>query len=152
MSLIVDTTQMPHPGDVTEKDLEAIQVKQDDETLISGDYTVDQDVDYEILEQDYEDEMTATQALNSEIQKAAEDLAARMDDDTDAVTTEMPLATVHELDVTAQLPAKDRQEEEIGDDDDTGVNPTVNMEAEDQTAEMMQDNTVEMPKDGSKAS
>lgn len=153
MSVIVDATKMPQPEDVTEKELEAVQVDVDDESIVTGDYTLDQDVDYKILEQDYEDEMTATQALNVEIQKAAEDLAVRMDDDLDAATTEMPLATVHELDVTAQLPAENtaEEEQEIGDDDDTGVNPTVNMEADDKTVEMTQDNTVEMPKGGSKA-
>jgi hypothetical protein len=69
----------------------------------------------------------------------------------------MPLATVHELDVTAQLPANDQ--EEISDDDDTGINPTVDMETEDKTVEMKEDktvemkedNTVEMPRGGSKA-
>jgi len=153
MSVIMDATKMPHPDDVTERDLEAIQVDSDDETLITGDYTVSQEVDYKIVEQDYEDEMTATQALNAEIQKAAEDLAVRMDDDAGDATSEMPLATVHELDVTAQLPANDPQEQElvISDDDDTGINPTVNMEAEDKTAEMKEDNTVEMPRGGSKA-
>ena len=149
MSMIMDATKMPHPDDVTERDLEAIQVDSDDETLISGDYTVSQEVDYKIIEQDYEDEMTATQALNAEIQKAAEDLAVRMDDDAGDETSEMPLATVHELDVTAQLPAEDQVE--ISDDDDTGINPTVNMETEDKTAEMKEDNTVEMPRGGSKA-
>lgn len=153
MSVIVDATKMPQPEDVTEKDLEAVAVDVDDESIVTGDYTLDQDVDYKILEQDYEDEMTATQVLDVEIQKAAEDLAGRMDDDPDAATTEMPLATVYELDVTAQLPAENtaEEEQEIGDEDDTGVNPTVNMEADDKTVEMTQDNTVEMPKGGSKA-
>jgi hypothetical protein len=40
----------------------------------------------------------------------------------------LPLATVHELDVTSQMPVQDQTE--IGDDDDTGVNPTINMEAD----------------------
>jgi hypothetical protein len=150
MSVIVDATKMPHPDDVTERDLEAVQVDSGDETLIADDYTVSQEVDYKIIEQDYEDEMTATQALNAEIQKAAEELAVRLDEDDAAdETAEIPLATVHELDVTAQLPAKN--EEEIGDDDDTGINPTVDTEAEDKTVEMAQDNTVEMPKNDSKA-
>jgi len=149
MSVIMDATKMPHPDDVTERDLEAIQVDSSDETLITGDYTVSQEVDYKIIEQDYEDEMTATQALNAEIQKAAEDLAVRMDDDGSDDTTEMPLATVHELDVTAQLPSKNQ--EEIGDDDDTGINPTIDMDAEEETAEMKEDSTVEMPRDSSKA-
>jgi LysM repeat protein len=151
MSVIVDATKMPHPDDVTERDLEAIQVDtdDDDDDLITGDYTVSQEVDYKILEQDYEDEMTATQALNAEIQKAAEDLAVRMDDDADDATSEMPLATVHELDVTAQMPGRTTQE--IADDDDTGINPTVNLDTEGDTVEMREDNTVEMPKGGSKA-
>jgi len=149
MSVMIDATKMPHPDDVTERDLEAIQVDTDDEALITDDYTVSQEVDYKILEQDYEDEMTATQALNAEIQKAAEDLAVRMDDQPGDATTEMPLATVHELDVTAQMPAKDKQE--ISDEDDTGINPTVNMDAEGDTVEMRDENTVEMAKGDSKA-
>jgi hypothetical protein len=151
MSVIVDATKMPHPDDVTERDLEAIQVDtdDDDDELITGDYTVSQEVDYKILEQDYEDEMTATQALNAEIQKAAEDLAVRLDDEVDDKTSEMPLATVHELDVTAQMPG--RNTDEIADDDDTGINPTVVMDTEGDTVEMRDDNTVEMPKGGSKA-
>ncbi len=72
-----------------------------------------------------------------------------MDDEIGDETSEMPLATVHELDVTAQMPAGDKQE--IGDDDDTGINPTVNMDTEDNTVEMREDNTIEMPKGGKKA-
>lgn len=151
MSVIVDATKMPNPEDVTERDLEAIAVPDDDdETLITGDYTVSQEVDYKILEQDYEDELTATQALNQEIQKAAEELATRMSDDDEDDTKEMSLASVHELDVTAQM--RGRNDDDIGDDDDTGVNPTVNMEAEDKTVEMAgEDGTVEMERgDGDK--
>ena len=151
MSVIVDATRMPNPEDVTERDLEAIAVDDDDETLITGDYTVSQEVDYKILEQDYEDEMTATQALNAEIQKAAEDLATRMDEDesADDATSQLPLATVHELDVTAQLPRGD-DAEVIDDDDDTGLNPTVSMEADDKTVEMTEEQTVELPQKGGK--
>ena len=152
MSVIVDATKMPDPDDVTERDLEAVQVENSDETLITGDYTVSQEVDYKILEQDYEDEFTATQALNIEIQKAAEDLALRLDEDLDEnQTAEMQLATVHELDITAQMKKDEDQEElEIADDEDTGINPTVNMEAEGDTVEMSEENTAEMPKGGSK--
>lgn len=146
MSVIVDATKMPLPEDVTERDLEAVRVDVGDDTLITGDYTLSQEVDYKVLEQDYEDEMTATQALNAEIKKAAEDLAASLDEaDLDEnVTAEMPLATVHELDVTSQM--KSREDIELDDDDDTGINPTVNMEAAGDTVELVEDNTVEMPK------
>ncbi len=128
MSVIVDATKMPRPDDITERDLEAIQVDHGDDTLITGDYTVSQEIDYKIIEQDYEDEMTATQALSAEIMKAADE------------ASESPLATVHELDVTSQMPVQDQNE--IGDDDDTGVNPTINMDAD--------QDTVEMPKGGKK--
>jgi len=61
----------------------------------------------------------------------------------------MSLASVHELDVTVQLRGKN--DDAIGDDDDTGVNPTINMDTgEDVTAniDMEADETVEMPKSG----
>lgn len=152
MSVIVDATKMPLPDEVTARDLEAIQIDSGDETLITDDYTLSQEVDYKVLEQDYEDEMTATQKLNNEIAKAAEELATRMDDELDTgETEEMQLATVHELDVTAQLPPRD--DAVISDLDDTGVNPTVNQEAEDKTIEMESgdtDKTAEMEVEGGK--
>jgi len=128
MSVIVDATKMPQPGDVTHRDLEAVQVDDGDETLITGDYTVSKEVDYKIVEQDYQDEMTATQALSAEIMKAADE------------SSELSLATVHELDPMTQMPIQDQNE--IGDDDDTGINPTINMEAD--------HDTIEMPKGGKK--
>jgi hypothetical protein len=151
MSVIVDATQMPDHEDATARDLEAVAVDDDGESLVTGDYTVSQEVDYEILEQDYEDELTATQALNLEIQKAAGDLAARLDEDasSDNETARVPLATVHELDVTAQMAQGD--EAAVVDDDDTGLNPTVNMEADDKTVEMTEEQTVELPQKGGKA-
>ena len=78
----------------------------DDET---GEYTLNKDVDYQILEQDYEDELTATQALNKEIEEAARTLVERMDD-VDASgdeTVEMPASADPEItaELTAKLPA-----------------------------------------------
>ena len=148
MSVIVDATKMPRPEEVTERDLKAVVVDGGDETLISGDYTVSKDVDYNILQQDYEDEMTATQALNMEIEKAAAEIAEKMDEAEDAtgVTAEMPLATVTPIDVTANLPARD--DDEITDADATGVNEEITQEM------AADDNTVEMPaaKNDTKAS
>lgn len=139
MSVIVDATKMPMPEEVTERDLKAVVVDGGDETLISGDYTVSKEVDYDILEQDYEDEMTATQALNMEIEKAAAEIANKMDDqeDTVDVTAEMPLATVTPIDVTANLPSP--SEDELIDTDETGVNEEITQEM------IADDNTVEMP-------
>jgi hypothetical protein len=126
MSVIVDATKMPHPDEVTERDLRAVVVDDSDETLIDDSYTVSKEVDFDILEQDYEDEMTATQALNAEINKAAAELAERMEniEESDA-TSALPMASVTELDITAQLPAQN---------DDSAA--TVNMEVDDSTVEM----------------
>jgi hypothetical protein len=101
----MDATKMPQPEDVTQQDLRAIEVSTGDETVISDNYTMNSQVDYKIVEQDYEDEMTATQALNAEIARAALEITDSSNDESDtAVTAEMPLATVIDLDTTAQIP------------------------------------------------
>lgn len=143
MSVIVDATKMPDPEDVTERDLEAVEVNCDDDSLIKGDYSINQEVDYDIIEQDYEDELTATQALNAEILKASEDLASRLEEDQpdDDQTAQMSLTGIRELDVTAQLTRVEFLEEFSN--DDTGISPRGTVEANDKT--------VEMPKKGSKA-
>lgn len=126
MSVIVDATKMPHHDEVTERDLRAVVVEDDDETLIADSYTVSKEVDFDILEQDYEEEMTATQALNAELNKAAAELAEQMDNiDESDTTSALPMASVTELDITAQLPAQN---------DDSAA--TVNMEVDDSTVEM----------------
>ncbi len=136
MSVIVDATKIPHTDEITERDLKAVEVDLDDESMITPHYTINKQVDYEVLEQDYEDELTATQALNSEIAKVAAELAARLDGKADDDETKaLPLATVTELDITAQMRARN---DEISDLDDTGVNEeiTVNTAADDETVEM----------------
>jgi hypothetical protein len=40
MSVIMDATKMPHPEDVTERDLMAVEVSTNDESRISGNYTI----------------------------------------------------------------------------------------------------------------
>ena len=138
MSVIVDATKMPQPEDVTERDLNAVEIPVDDETLITENYTINKEVDYQVLEQDYEDELTATQALNVEIARSAAELTGRIHDDAadGGETTALPLASVMELDVTAQMPA---QNDEISNLDDTGVNEAVTVSTRDD------DDTVEMP-------
>ena len=147
MSVIMDATKMPNPDDVTQRDLEAIEVPTADGTLINDDYTVSQEADYKILEQDYEDELTATQILNQEIARAAEKLASSMDDaESDEDTSEVTLASVTALEITAQLPAND--DDDSSDLDETGINEaisTVNMEGDEKTAVLPGDEkTVEM--------
>jgi hypothetical protein len=113
MSVIVDATKMPQPEDATEFDLRAVQVDSGDETMTTdrSAYTMSEELDYKIIEQDYEEEMTATQLLNKEIAEAA----LKLSDDDDA-TADLPLATVTDLEVTAQMP---EAEKEAGEDDVT---------------------------------
>jgi len=137
MSVIVDATKMPQHDEITERDLKAVEVATDDETHIMQSYTINKQVDYQVLEQDYEDEMTATQALNQEIARAAAELTENMETEVDRSagneTTAVPLAIVTDLGVTAKMPA---QNDELS-DDDTGVHKvlTVNMEPNDETDE-----------------
>ncbi len=129
LSMILDMTKQDviEPN-ATEKDLQAVQVESEGEPK-SDDPTLSQDVDYNILEQDYEDEFTATQALNAEIEKAAAELADRMDIN---ATGEM----------TAKLPENTKaQNDDINDLDHTGSD-------EDVTAELLgadDEVTVDMP-------
>ena len=87
----------------TTKDLQAVLVDSDvrdaDET---SEYKANKDVDYHILEQDYEDELTATQALNKEIEEAARALAQHMDE-AGGDTREMPVS--QDPEITAELTA-----------------------------------------------
>ena len=150
MSMIVDATkQNLGDDDDTATDLQAVRLdaQSDDDTEDEGNYTLSQEVDYQVLEQDYEDELTATQALNAEVQKAAEELALRMQqvDDLDVTseltaierTTEMPRS-----DATQELPASGATEElPVAD-------VTQEMPSADKTAEMPEvsdpENTAEL--------
>lgn len=125
MSVIVDATKMPNPEDATMRDLEAIPVDTGDDTILSEDYTVSSEVDYTVVEQDYEDELTATQALNEEIARAAEELSDKMDE------ADISLAAVAALDVTAQMPVADNDDEFVGDAEETGINPALDDQVED---------------------
>ncbi len=152
MSVIMDATQVPDHEAVTERDLRAVEVDADSDDDTAG-YTVNQEIDYQILEQDYEDELTATQALNKEIEKAAAELAERLGGnagDGDK-TADLKLATVTALDVGARRD----EDDDISDLDDTGVNEelTAEMPGDEQTVEMPPggDDTVEIPKKSKKA-
>ncbi len=105
LSMIVDATREPIvENDVTAQDLQAVTAQMpmvDD--VDEADYTLNNELDYSILEQDYEEEMTATQALNDEIAKAAIELAARMDADEERdATSEMP--TIEEEVLVSEAP------------------------------------------------
>ena len=124
LSMIVDVTkQNVVESDTTAKDLQAVQVDSGNESD-ADDLTLSKDVDYKILEQDYEDEFTATHALNAEIEKAAAALADRMDIES---TGEM----------TAKLPENTRAvNDDISDSGMSEVTTELQAADNDETAEM----------------
>jgi FimV-like protein len=104
MSMIVDATRQAIDDDDTAKDLQAVQLDTgDNEALNVDDDTLSKAVEYKILEQDYEAELTATQALNAEMLKAAKAAADSRDAGKDS---EAPTAEFIEIgeDLTAELP------------------------------------------------
>jgi len=121
----------------------------EDSSILQSEVLPSEVDDYEVLEQDYEDELTASQALKVEMQKAAEELAARLDEDVADVSIESPLATVHELDTAAQTHATDDQE--ISKEDDTGISPAMNMETGEETVEAPANSSMKTQKSRFKA-
>jgi LysM repeat protein len=66
----------------TAKDLRAVEEDAEEEPdTIAEEYNVIGDIDYSILEQDYEDEFTATQALSAELSRAARELSKQFGKD-----------------------------------------------------------------------
>jgi FimV-like protein len=133
VSMILDATRQPiGAGDDTTRDLHAIELDTDDAEPEEDPFTLSREVDYKILEQDYQDEMTATQALDAELMNAARDLADRLGAEA-AASSDEPTAEFPALasDATAPHPAALALAEadtvempaEGGDDlEDTGVN------------------------------
>lgn len=130
LSMIVDATKQEFSdGDVTAKDLMAVAVAQ--ESLGADgevdEYTLSKEVDYKILEQDYEEELTATHALNSDIVKAAIELADELGEATD--DTAKIAAADDSLAVTGKHEnasfGDDDETEILTDLDDTGINEAI---------------------------
>jgi hypothetical protein len=141
MSAIVDASELElqQPDDVLEHDSKTAEFTTEEEQIDTQMLMTDKDADYQVLEQDYEDEMTATQALNLEIAHAVAELSAKMEteglNETDDETSSLPLASVTELDLTAQVPALN---DEILDSDETMESEvvTANTNTDEDTAEM----------------
>ena len=132
MSMIVDATRQPiGDSDDTTRDLQAIELG---ETVPDEEpFTLSREMDYKILEQDYQDELTATQALNRQLEDAARDLAESLGAvepaSPDAPTEEMPSpanekTAPHPMTI-AKLAEADTVEMPARDDEDTGVNEEV---------------------------
>lgn len=144
LSVVLDATKMPRPEDITQRDLQAVEVDTAAENDRTGSYTISNEVDLEILERDYEDELTATQALNAELARAAAEVtrsnkSGEAVDDyevTSEMTAGLPSAPINELDATTEMPIRGKQ----GDDIDTDIHEAVTIEMpaaeNDETAEI----------------
>lgn len=149
MSMRIDMTrQLLDDNTATTRDLQAIMVDSDvhDPAGDTSEYSISKEADYQILEQDYEEELTATQKLNREIEAAARALADEMGDvEGGGETSEMPVADPdNTAELTSNLPATgDAENEEFG---STGasLDLTVDMPADDDAS--ADDETVEHKK------
>jgi hypothetical protein len=164
ISMIVDATKMPDPAEVTERDLRAVPLDDTGKTLINDDYTIIDHIGQDILAQDYEDELTATQMLHAEIEKAAAELAETIGEDEPTAVASL------DDDPTAIASLDDEADDDggriVGFDDDTSIEMqltnlseldlTATLEAQnddngddlDVTASIeADDKTVEMPRD-----
>lgn len=82
LSMVVDATKdIVEDTEDTTKDLRAIEVDAGEPDAVAEEYDVIEDIDYRILEQDYEDEFTATQALSAELSRAARELSRQFGKD-----------------------------------------------------------------------
>ncbi|MEQ8204645.1 MAG: hypothetical protein RIA65_00600 [Woeseia sp.] len=108
MSMVVDVSKQKFESSATTRDLQAIQVESVNASQISaGPLDLTTEFDHRILEQDYEDEMTATQILNNEIEQAARELQARLSEfkeDPNSVSMAEDLEGTAEI--TAEMPAR----------------------------------------------
>lgn len=152
MSIVLDEAEIPSFEDA---DAQTDEVTINDDISPTDEYTINEDV-AEILAQDYEDELTATQALNAEIERAAAELGETLEEPgLDDETTEMPLADVADTQATAHLPSVDDDTiESVSQENLDGTAAvTVNMTADENTAEMPvanDDETAEMDISGGK--
>lgn len=137
LSMIVDATkQALGDSDTTTKDLQAVPLDSDAGNEGAGGYTLTREIDFKILEQDYQEEYTQTLALNDEIEKVALELAQQMDGE-------------EIIDVTAEMPASADNDEFIDDLEETNISEeltindelTANMQAHNDATD---DATVEM--------
>ncbi len=135
MSMIVDATkQSIGDDDSTARDLQAFQVRvepADDQYSVS-DGTLNTEVDLQVLEQDYQEEFTQTQALNKEIEEAARALAEQMTDQEDVAAS----ADGPGQEPTAEMPVKGA---------DPGLEPTAEMPVKTPKSDITAEVTAKMP-------
>ncbi|MGB5347754.1 MAG: hypothetical protein WBN23_16430 [Woeseia sp.] len=111
MSMVLDVTKQDFQApDHTIEELQATEVTASTELTVpvqTGSRDLTSEFDYRILEQDYEDELTATQALSREVEEAARDLQKRLAD-IEPDTSQISMAQDLELtaEITAEMPQR----------------------------------------------
>lgn len=128
MSMVLDVTKQDFqsPGRLS-ADLQAVEVDaaQKGPAKKGGPRDLTTEFDYRILEQDYEDELTATQALSREVEEAARDLQKRLADiepDSSQITIAQDLEATAEI--TAEMPSRAL---------DTGIEETLSLTVSEET-------------------
>jgi phage tail protein X len=123
LSMIVDATKQPlGEAGATSMNLMAVQLDAKQQSHDDSAYTLSKEIDFKVLEQDYEEELTQTQAVNEEIARAAVELAQRMEAQDDEEV----------LDLTVEMPGQDKvpavNDDLISDADATGLNEALTIE------------------------
>lgn len=153
LSMVVDATRQSfEESDASTRDLRAVEVtslSSDEDTESTGGYTINEEAGYQLIEQDYEQELTATQALNREIEEAARELSERLDADN---TSELPSGADADA-VTAEMASSedaDRTQTSMAEDLEHTAEVTTEMPTEKLSANDDPDRpevTAEMPAD-----
>ena len=134
MSMVLDVTKEDFGGDRKPRDLQAIEVEPlDSLPRKSPALDLTTEFDYAILEQDYEEELTATQALNREIEEAARELQKNLGE-IDEADDPSQVSMAEDLDGTAEVRADVMtgnelvSNEAVSDLDDTDVSESVTLQ------------------------
>ena len=118
LSMIVDATQQTFEDtDITERDLFAVPIAETNQAEEPRSFTISDDIGTRLIEEDYEKEHAATQAVDADIARAALELSERMDEMGDADLFDLSM-DLESLGLDLKLPAG----EELTDLDDTGIN------------------------------
>lgn len=118
LSMIVDATQQTFEDtDITERDLFAVPIAETNQAEEPRSFTISDDIGTRLIEEDYEKEHAATQAVDADIARAALELSERMDEMGDADLLDLSM-DLESLGLDLKLPAG----EELTDLDDTGIN------------------------------
>lgn len=158
LSMVVDATRQrfQEEWDDTAKDLKAVAEDKApaateetavlaaddivaDATAENPELTIEQERDFAVLEQDYEDELSATQILEKEVLKASAELQesiGRGTVDDEALTSEQTAILSEStatslLDENALLASSEENEDEVAADDLTAVIPSAREESKD---------------------